>query len=60
VGSNPTLAAMDGPRFAHIQSAGTDPPKEPPQVFLFESFFGYAYDGHFGILKDHTPFLVFK
>lgn len=32
----------------------------PPQIFLFENFFGYAYDGQFGILDDYTPFLVFK
>ena len=32
----------------------------PPRVFLFENFFGYVYDGGFGILPDYTPFLVFK
>ena len=32
----------------------------PPQIFLFENFFGYVYDGQFGILEDYTPFLVFK
>jgi hypothetical protein len=32
----------------------------PPQIFLFENFFGYVYDGQFGILDDYTPFLVFK
>lgn len=32
----------------------------PPHVFLFENFFGYTYDGQFGILADYTPFLVFK
>ena len=32
----------------------------PPQVFLFENFWGYRYDGQFGILEDYTPFLVFK
>ena len=32
----------------------------PPRIFLFENFFGYVYDGGFGILPDYTPFLVFK
>lgn len=32
----------------------------PPHIFLFENFFGYRYDGGFGILADYTPFLVFK
>jgi hypothetical protein len=32
----------------------------PPRIFLFENFFGYAYDGQFGILADYTPYLVFK
>jgi hypothetical protein len=32
----------------------------PPRLFLFENFFGYAYDGQFGILADYTPYLVFK
>lgn len=32
----------------------------PPRVFLFENFFGYVYDGQFGILEDYTPYLVFK
>ena len=32
----------------------------PPRIFLFENFFGYVYDGGFGILSDYTPFLVFK
>jgi hypothetical protein len=32
----------------------------PPPVFLFENFFGYVYDGQFGILADYTPYLVFK
>jgi hypothetical protein len=31
-----------------------------PRFFLFENFFGYKYDGQFGILADYTPFLVFK
>ncbi len=31
-----------------------------PRIFLFENFFGYRYDGQFGILADYTPFLVFK
>ncbi len=32
----------------------------PPHVFLFDNFFGYRYSGDFGILKDYTPYLVFK
>jgi len=32
----------------------------PPRIFLFENFFGYVYDGGFGILPDYTPFLVFR
>lgn len=32
----------------------------PPRIFLFENFFGYVYDGQFGILADYTPYLVFK
>ena len=32
----------------------------PPHVFLFENFFGYRYSGEFGILRDYTPYLVFK
>lgn len=32
----------------------------PPRIFLFENFFGYRYDGGFGILPDYTPYLVFK
>ena len=32
----------------------------PPHVFLFDNFFGYRYSGEFGILKDYTPYLVFK
>lgn len=32
----------------------------PPRIFLFENFFGYVYDGQFGILDDYTPYLVFK
>lgn len=32
----------------------------PPRFFLFENFFGYVYDGQFGILADYTPYLVFK
>lgn len=32
----------------------------PPRIFLFENFFGYVYDGQFGILEDYTPYLVFK
>ncbi len=31
----------------------------PPQVFLFENFFGYEYTGDYGILDDYTPYLVF-
>ena len=31
----------------------------PPEVFLFENFFGYEYSGEFGILEDYTPYLVF-
>jgi hypothetical protein len=32
----------------------------PPHIFLFENFFGYRYTGEFGILRDYTPYLVFK
>jgi hypothetical protein len=32
----------------------------PPHAFLFENFFGYRYSGEFGILRDYTPYLVFK
>jgi hypothetical protein len=32
----------------------------PPRIFLFENFFGYVYDGQFGILADYTPYLVFR
>jgi hypothetical protein len=32
----------------------------PPQVFLFENFYGYRYLGEFGILDDYTPYLVFQ
>ena len=31
----------------------------PPQVFLFEHFWGYEYRGEFGILEDYTPYLIF-
>jgi hypothetical protein len=31
----------------------------PPDLFLFENFFGYEYTGEFGILEDYTPYLVF-
>jgi hypothetical protein len=32
----------------------------PPHVFLFENFFGYKYNGAFGILPDYEPYRVFK
>lgn len=32
----------------------------PPQMFLFENFFGYEYSGQYGILDDYTPYLVFR
>jgi hypothetical protein len=32
----------------------------PPRVFVFENFARYKYSGEFGILKDYTPYLVFK
>ena len=32
----------------------------PPRIFLFENFAFYRYSGEFGILKDYTPYLVFK
>ncbi len=31
----------------------------PPDLFLFENFYGYEYTGEFGILEDYTPYLVF-
>lgn len=32
----------------------------PPRAFVFENFARYKYSGEFGILKDYTPYLVFK
>ena len=32
----------------------------PPDLFLFENFFGYEYTGESGILADYTPYLVFQ
>lgn len=32
----------------------------PPRVFIFENFARYKYSGEFSILKDYTPYLVFK
>ncbi len=32
----------------------------PPELFLFENFFGYEYRGEYGILDDYTPYLVFR
>ena len=32
----------------------------PPKVFLFENFWGYSYQGDFGILDDYGPYLVFS
>ena len=32
----------------------------PPKVFLFENFYGYTYQGDFGILEDYGPYLVFS
>lgn len=32
----------------------------PPQLFLFENFYGYEYSGDFGILEDYGPYLVFE
>jgi hypothetical protein len=31
----------------------------PPEVFLFEDFFGYEYNGQYGILEDYEPYRVF-
>lgn len=32
----------------------------PPQMFLFEDFFGYEYTGQYGILEDYEPYKVFR
>jgi len=32
----------------------------PPEMFLFNNFYGYEYSGEFGILKDYEPYLVFR
>lgn len=32
----------------------------PPRIFLFDNFARYYYHDEFGILKDYTPYLVFK
>lgn len=32
----------------------------PPRIFIFENFARYKYSGEFSILKDYTPYLVFK
>lgn len=32
----------------------------PPRFFLFEDFFGYEYNGQYGILDDYTEYLVFE
>lgn len=31
----------------------------PPEFFLFEDFFGYTYNGEYGILEDYSKHLVF-
>lgn len=31
----------------------------PPELFLFENFWGYEYTGAYGILEDYTPYLIF-
>ena len=31
----------------------------PPELFLFEHFWGYEYSGQYGILEDYTPYLIF-
>jgi len=32
----------------------------PPEMFLFNNFYGYEYSGEFGILEDYEPYLVFR
>ena len=32
----------------------------PPEIFLFENFFGYEYKGEYGILENYEPYRVFK
>jgi hypothetical protein len=32
----------------------------PPRIFILENFARYKYSGEFGILKDYTPYLIFK
>lgn len=31
----------------------------PPKFFLFENYWGYTYQGEYGILADYTPYLLF-
>ena len=31
----------------------------PPKFFLFEDFWGYEYNGQYGILEDYEPYKIF-
>ncbi len=32
----------------------------PPEMFLFQDFYGYEYTGQYGILEDYEPYKVFR